>query len=93
MGRRTYGVGDDPAAYHNLWDLWAGFVPYEGSRMMMVNGSTVGGNTVWSSPKGVDVINPLPYYFSAFVTSLYPPRYARLLLPPHRSYSASMVQI
>ena len=67
----TYTVGTDPRLYHNLW---ASFGAQEGNNMMIVNGAinSAAPVTVWAvSVTGLEV--GTEYFFSAWVTSVYPP--------------------
>lgn len=69
----TYGVGTSPALYHGSW---AGFPAYSGTNMMIVNGAALGPTgqdvVVWAeSVSGLTI--GTTYFFSAYVTSIYPP--------------------
>jgi hypothetical protein len=67
----SYSVGSDPNAVHSLW---ASFPAHSGTQMMMVNGAISGGApvTVWAQTvAGLEI--GTEYFFSAWVTSVYPP--------------------
>lgn len=67
----TYGVGTNPNAYHSLWAGFGDHTTGQG-KMMIVNGATSGANAVvWASTATVEAGKT--YYFSAWVTSVYPP--------------------
>lgn len=64
-------AGQTASNYHVAW---APVTPYHGNSMMLVNGSPDGGDTVWSSSTAANSITAgTKYYFSALVTSVYPP--------------------
>lgn len=67
----TYGVGTNPALYHGSW---ASFGAQEGTMMMIVNGATggVAPVTVWEQTVTGLTLGET-YFFSAYVTSVYPP--------------------
>jgi PEP-CTERM motif len=69
----TYSVGTNPASYHVSW---ASFGAHSGTEMMIVNGAALGPNgadvVVWA--ESVSGLTPgAEYFFSAYVTSVYPP--------------------
>jgi hypothetical protein len=69
----TYGVGTSPALYHASW---ADFGAHSGTQMMIVNGAALGPTgadvVVWAeSVSGLTV--GTEYFFSAYLTSVYPP--------------------
>lgn len=68
----TYGVGTDPASYHISWASFGDHTTGTGN-MMIVNGATTGNVPfhVWKSTASVTAGQT--YYFSAFMTSVYPP--------------------
>jgi hypothetical protein len=67
----TYTVsaaGETPNSYHSSW---ASFGPYEGDRMMIVNGATSTGEKVWAEA-GLGPVTPnITYYFSFWIASVY----------------------
>lgn len=66
----TWGVGDNPHDFHISWATFGDHTP-SGTNMMIVNGSTDAGVQIWG-----DTVNGLTagqqYYFSAWMTSVYP---------------------
>ncbi len=66
LSEGKYAIGSDPNYYH---ELWASFGPYEGSKMMIVNGATISGVNVWS--QSVTAAPNTTYYFSAEIASQY----------------------
>jgi hypothetical protein len=69
----TYSVGTNPASYHISW---ASFGAHSGTNMMIVNGAALGPTganvVVWA--ESVSGLTPgTEYFFSAYVTSVYPP--------------------
>jgi hypothetical protein len=70
----TYAVGTDPGSYHPLWSHLVDHTTGTGN-MMIVNGATVANVTVWGVPTSgsIAVTQDTQYYFSAWLTSVYPP--------------------
>jgi len=68
----TYGVGTNPSLYHGSWASFGDHTSGTGN-MMIVNGATTGVAPfdVWKSTASVTAGQT--YYFSAFMTSVYPP--------------------
>lgn len=66
----TYGVGTNPADYHVSWASFGDHTTGSGN-MLIVNGAPVAGVKVWGTD--VTVVANTTYYFSAYMTSVYPP--------------------
>ncbi len=64
----TYAIGNNPLNYHSSWV--PGFLPCDGTEMMIVNGATKADVKVWT--QSVTVAQNTQYYFSAYVASSYP---------------------
>jgi len=70
----TYGIGTDPNNYHSLWTSFGDHTTGTGN-MMIVNGDTQANVQVWGVPVSgtIPVASGTQYYFSAWLTSVYPP--------------------
>ena len=92
----TYGIGTDPFNYHSLWTSFGDHTTGTGN-MMIVNGDILAGVEVWASPESPDtipVINGQTYYFSAWLTSVYPPPVGSdPIAPATLAFSINDVQI
>ena len=73
----TYTVGASPDQYHGLWTGFGDHTTGDGG-MLIVNGSSSAGVTVWSVT--VDVEADTEYDFSAWAASVYPANPASLAL-------------
>jgi len=67
----TYGVGTDPGLYHASWAHLGDHTTGTGN-MMIVNGDTTP-NVVYWSEFVTGLTSGQTYYFSAWLTSIYPP--------------------
>jgi hypothetical protein len=67
----TYGVGTNPALYHALWASVVDHTTGSGN-MMIVNGDTQPNVQYWAETVTGLTIGQT-YYFSAWLTSIYPP--------------------
>ncbi|MGA7833756.1 MAG: FGLLP motif-containing membrane protein [Acidimicrobiales bacterium] len=63
----TLAVGTDPATFNGAWPTMSPLSP--ATKMLIVNGSTTAGETVWSET--VPVATDSTYVFSLYATSLY----------------------
>ena len=66
----TYGVGDDPGAYHQSWAHFGDHTTGTGN-MMIVNGAVAGGGLFWSETIPITAFTD--YSFSFWAASLFPP--------------------
>lgn len=66
----TYSVGTNPQMFHTAWSSFGDHTTGSG-QMMMFNGSNVPGTKAWTS-SAIVVTQNTQYYFSTWVTSVYP---------------------
>ena len=92
----TYGVGTSPSLYHSLWANFGDHTTGTGN-MMIVNGATDAGVTVWGVPTASDTIPVVvgqTYYFSAWLASVHPPQIGSdPLAPATLAFSINGIQI
>jgi len=91
----TYGVGTDPGLYHISWSHFGDHTTGTGN-MMIVNGDTQANVQVWASPVSLDTIPVVlgaTYYFSAWLTSVYPQIGNPPIAPATLAFSINGVQI
>jgi hypothetical protein len=91
----TYGVGTDPSKYHIYWSPVGDHTTGTGN-MMIVNGATSAANVnVCASPvEGtIKVTQGTQYYFSAWLTSVYPELDKPPIAPATLAFSINGVQI
>lgn len=90
----TYGVGTDPSDYHSLWASLGDHTTGIGN-MMIVNGDTQSGVNVWSVPVTgtIPVLANTQYYFSAWLTSVYPQVGNSPIAPATLAFSINASQI
>jgi hypothetical protein len=92
---KYYGVGTNPSSYHVSWSSFGDHTTGAGN-MMIVNGSTDVGVNVWASPVAPDTIGVTlgqQYYFSAWLTSVYPALNDPPIAPATLAFSINGIQI
>ncbi len=80
-----YGVGTNPADYHVSWASFGDHTTGSGN-MMIVNGAADAGAVVWSD-KTTALTSGQQYYFSAYMTSVYPQAGADPISPAVLAFS------
>jgi hypothetical protein len=73
QGEGKYAIGNNPQFYHSLFTSTG---PHSGNNMMIVNGSTVAGKTVWN--QNIPLVPGQTYTFSAWFMNVYPANPAQL---------------
>jgi hypothetical protein len=70
----SYFVGTDPRAVHTLWTSFGDHTTGTGN-MLIANGNAVPNAQIWGVPVAgtIAVLPNTTYYFSAWLTSVYPP--------------------
>lgn len=87
----TYGVGTSPSAYHVSWATFGDHTTGQGN-MMIVNGDTTADVEVWNTLTSAPVTAGTKYYFSAWLTSVYPAAGTDPIAPASLAFSIGDIQ-
>ena len=71
-----YAIGNNPHDYHSGWPN-PSVVPYEGTKMMIINGATISGQDVWTQTVS-GILPTTQYFFSTRVASIIPTAPAKM---------------